>query len=435
MQKNSKFSLFNIAGTPYLLPFGQGIADHKRGVRINDTGIFIWELLKEDRTEKELLNLYASHYEASDSELPQMEADLRQFLQMLNSYGMLTHDNKTSVKSDTLDCLDISSDCSASEGFEIPSCLADPIVFDIPDDSNDVKRYLSIGGLTLLLSGPKEAFTQEFDAFEIPPESHDPASYDSSHDLNSLHIDQTIDVVSCAPVFLPGGTVLLQNPELVVIQGESHYRFLFPAAANIYEAHLSIDGTDVCYYCRPPYTESLRHDLFHAIRLSFLYLAQLHDMVVLHSASMLYRDRAWLFSGHSGAGKSTHTNLWKELYGVHLINGDLNLLSMEAGHPVVHGLPWCGTSGISDTHSYPLGGIFFVKKAPDNHTELLSGDKAQLFVTQRLISPGWTETLVQKNLDLVSEIAPHILTCRLYCTKDPEAAETCKQTIDDYLDK
>lgn len=393
MKRNSVFSLFNIAGTPYLLPFGQGIADHKRGVQINDTGIFIWELLKEDHTEEELLSLYASHFEFSDSELPQAEADLHQFLQMLSGYGIIYY-NKTD--------------------------------FDISNDPTVTKRYLSIGSLTLLLCGPKEAFTQEFDAFEIPS---------ASNDSGSFHVDQTITVVNRAPSCHPGGTALLLNSELEVIQGDSHYRFLFPAAEGIYEAHLSIDGTDACYYCHPPYTEGLRHDLFHAIRLSFLYLAQQHDMLVLHSASMLYRDRAWLFSGHSGAGKSTHTNLWKQLYDIHLINGDLNLLSMEDEQPMVHGLPWCGTSGISDTRSYPLGGIILVKKSSTNRADLLSNDKAQLLVNQRLISPGWTEAMVQKNLHLIAEIAPNILICRLYCTKEPEAAETCKQTIDGYLGK
>lgn len=420
MQRNSEFALFYIAGIPYLLPFGQGIADHKRGVRINDTGTFIWDLLKEDLSEKELLKLYASHFECSDSELPQMETDLRQYLQMLNSFGILKHD--------------ATDNCDALENLDTPFCSAEPFFPDIPKDSDHVERYVSIGGLTLLLRGSKEAFTQEFDAFEIPPASHDSAAYDSSHVPSSLHIDQTITVVGCAPSHFPSGTVILQNRELVVIQGESHYRFLFPAAASIYEAHLSIDGTDACYHCRPPYTESLRHDLFHAIRLSFLYLAQQHNMIVLHSASLLYRDKAWLFSGHSGAGKSTHTNLWKELFNIHLINGDLNILSMENGQPTVHGLPWCGTSGISDTRSYPLGGIILVKKSSTNHADMLPDDKARLLVTQRLISPSWTEKMVRKNLDLVAEIAPHILVCRLYCTKESEAAETCKQTIDSYLD-
>ena len=35
-------------------------------------------------------------------------------------------------------------------------------------------------------------------------------------------------------------------------------------------------------------------------------------MFALHSASLLYLEKAWLFSGPSGMGKSTHTALWKK---------------------------------------------------------------------------------------------------------------------------
>ena len=65
----------------------------------------------------------------------------------------------------------------------------------------------------------------------------------------------------------------------------------------------------------------------------------------------------------------THTNLWKEQFGTKIINGDLNLIGWSngeqtnigqsvdkpgsKGHPIVYGMPWCGTSGIASTKSYP----------------------------------------------------------------------------------
>ncbi|MCM1304142.1 MAG: PqqD family protein [Lachnospiraceae bacterium] len=435
MRRSNDFSLFYIADVPYLLPFGQGIADLRRGIQINDTGAYLWTLLAEERSEDELLSLCTAHYETPDPQLPQLKADLRQFLHMLEIFGMLD-------RSDDLARSNAKSDPSSHDTGNIPLSDTDnaPVSPDgtgaqgssgtAPVHTAAVRRYLSIGGLTLLLRGSAEAFSQEFDAFDIFPEP-DPAGIPASGD--AVHVDQTVIVTELAPEVRPESKILLQNHELTVMESDLQYIFLFPAAPGIREARLTKDGTDARYHCCPPYTESLRHDLFHAIRLSFLYLAQLHDMVVLHSASLLYRDRAWLFSGHSGAGKSTHTNLWKELYDVALINGDLNLLSMDNGQPLVHGLPWCGTSGIADTHSYPLGGIFFVKKAPQNHIDTLDASRAQLLVAQRLISPSWTEALLQKNLCLVAELAPHILICRLHCTKGPEAAKTAKQAIDDYL--
>lgn len=432
MHRNSEFSLFRIAGVPYLLPFGQGIARHKRGVRINETGIYLWELLGEDLSEKEILSRFTAHYGNSGAEPSELETDLSLFLQMLNRYDILENDTPncsvspgiqntvsgTDAKTASIENPDFLSD-SDTNAASVPPCRpdpqADPYNLNIPCQK---RRYLRIGGLTLMFRAPQWAFPPEFNAFEIPAVSH---------------VHQTITVAEQAPLPSPGGKILLQDRELTVWEKDLQYVFFFPTAPGIHEARLTKDGKDAIYYCRPPYTDTFRQDLFHAIRLSFLYLAQLHHMAVLHSASLLYRDRAWLFSGHSGAGKSTHANLWKELYHVPLLNGDLNLLSMENGSPTVHGLPWCGTSGISDTSSHPLGGILLVKKSLENHCVSLSDDKARLLVSQRLISPCWTERLMQKNLDFTDTLAPHILIRRLYCTKTHDAAETAKKAIDDYL--
>lgn len=467
MRRSKDFSLFTISDVPYLLPFGQGIADLKRGVQINDTGIFLWELLDRERTETEMLSLYADYYEVSDSQLPQLEADLRQFLHLLEHYGMLERSETVSESdaathadtvSDTDTALESAAGIHSNAGSDHESSrtnLSPAAVYTHrPIEMtgsvyaavchNMVRRYLSIGGLTILLCGPDKAFAQDFDAFEFFPalntaqpntdvKASSPSDQTDAAANDIIAPDQTVTVISHAPAQRPEGDVLLKNPELIIMENDLQYTFLFPMAPGICEAHLTKDGADARYYCCPPYTENFRQDLFHAIRLSFLYLAQLHDMVVLHSASLLYRGKAWLFSGHSGAGKSTHTNLWKDLYNIPLINGDLNLLAMENGHPMVHGLPWCGTSGIADTHSYPLGGVLLVKKASQNSAAALDDSHAQLLVAQRLISPSWTESLMQKNLRFVAELAPHILICRLYCTKTPEAAETGRQAVDDYL--
>lgn len=390
-QQNRLFTLCTIAQTPYLLPFGQRIADLQKGLQLNTTGVFIWGLLEKKRTKEELFALCSKHFEAAREEEPELEQDVSQFLHTLYSYGMV-------------------------ERFPVEDCA--PSVFSSwgsSCSSAPSQGYLRIGGLTLALCGPKEAFSEKFSPFATP-------------DGSLVH--QTITVLLHEPFRHTNGELILRRDELMVLDCPSHYIFLFPSCPAIREAQLRKDGSQVVFYTQPPCDEAFREALFHAIRLPFLYLAQQQHMAVLHSASLLYRNRAWLFSGHSGAGKSTHTGLWREAFGVPLLNGDLNLVERSHSTAVVHGLPWCGTSAIFTTKTYPLGGIIFLQQAPHNSVEALQPAQKQLFTAQRMITPVFTAEQLHTNLQLAEEITESIFTCRLHCTKDTAAARIMREAID-----
>ncbi len=383
MKQNNCYVLKRIAKVPYLLPVGQMIGDLKRGIQINETGVYLWKLLKKEHSIEELIRLCAGYYAVSEEKLPLLKEDIVQFVTLLTTCGIL-----------------------------IPS-----------EYDSDIKstfyKCIKIAGLKCRLFGPKEAFSKNFDAFT---------------DAFSSDCDQCIEVLTAFPQTQEAGRLLLRNHELSIIESTDKYILLFPTTPQILEAHLTKDGALARFYCLPPFTDGFRKDLFHAIRLVYLYLAQKHGMVVLHSASILYREKVWLFSASSGTGKSTHTNLWNSLLGVPVINGDLNLLAMTDRHAVVHGIPWCGTSEIFDTHTYPLGGIILLKQASEDYVEALPEDKKRLLVLQRLISPSWTKPLLNRNLKLVDALAKKILICRLLCTPQNSAVEIIKQQIDSYLD-
>lgn len=268
------------------------------------------------------------------------------------------------------------------------------------------------------LAGSEEAFSKQFDVFRTEP-------------CDSVH--QTVIVRTCEPVRQENEELLLRNREILILDGGTYYALRFPAARQIQEAQLLKDGSQAFFYCKTPYTDNFREELFHAIRFVFLYLAQKHHMAVLHSASLLYRGRAWLFSGSSGTGKSTHTGLWNRLLETPLLNGDLNLLEIRSGEAVVHGLPWCGTSGIFDTETYPLGGILLLKQAKENRIEELSEDRKQLLVSQRFITPSWTEEQQDCDLRFAEELAGHVLICRLHCNMENSAVTTAREEIDRYI--
>lgn len=382
MKRNNHFILRELSGVSYLLPYGQAQLEFKRSCRLNQAGAFLWNLLEQERSMEELISAYAEYFCISEERHPELAKDVKQFIEGLTARGY----------------------------------MANPL--PLPFSKNTAKRILRAGNLTIRLVGAPQAFSEQFDSFYC-------------NDANT--IDQTVLIHPVVPSQHANGRVLLRCNELIIIDTGSQYVLLFPSKRYIKEAHLSKDGSQVVFYCQPPYTDTFRDELFHAIRFSFLYLAQKHHMAVLHSASLLYQGRAWLFSAPSGTGKSTHTNLWKDHLQVPVLNGDLNLLTLEKGQPVIHGIPWCGTSHICDQGTYPLGGIILLKQASVDRVEELSPDVQRLLILQRLISPSWIPQMLDCNLRLVDKLIPQIYVARLNCTRNISAVTAIRSKIDEYL--
>lgn len=379
MKRNPYYALYSIEGTYYLLPFGQGIAEHARGIEINETGAFLWNTLEAVSDKNALLEELIQHYQADENETTLLADDMKQFLFLLTSLGIIIEDWKT------------------------------------PARNNPFVMHLMIGPLYLMLTGENDIFPESFHAYRTE---------------SSATPDMTIELRTDTVISDENGTLLIQNNELCVWEQTDRYHLLFPDAAEITDAYLSKDGTYACICHKKIYTKQLTEELLHAIRLLYLYTAGLHNCHALHSASILYKEQAWLFSGHSGMGKSTHTELWNKLFHTPLLNGDLNLLAFKNGIPVIYGIPWCGTSKISDSGCYPLGGIILLARGEKDVCEKLSPDKKTLLISQRLISPAWDAPMLQKNIDAAQKLSKKIPVCRLKCTKNDSAAYTVKKWID-----
>jgi hypothetical protein len=369
-----------IGGESYLLPYGQNVADHRRGMKLNDSGVFLWKLLQEVTNEDELLMKAAAHYRAKPCEWPQLLMDIRFFMDELAKGGILVEDEALPV-----------------------AC----------------EYVWQLGTLRIGFSGSEEFITDELKSFlmgETEVAAIVPDCYVVMHDRK--------------PIVTRNGRILLRNQDLVVAESDDYYLFLYETAGQLLECHLAKDLRRADFYYLPPVTLSLAQHFFHALRTVFLVIAKERGLHVLHAASILYKGKAWLFSGKSGTGKTTHTNIWKELYQATILNGDLNMMGIEKGQAVVYGLPWCGTSGIYTREQYPLGGIVLLKQGGVNRLLPLSEDEGILFLAQRLISPDWTIPMLEQNLAFAERIARLVPVMRLLCTKDTEAVDVIKAAID-----
>ena len=402
MQLHPNYLFKEIQGTGHLLPFGQALADHSSSISLNGTGTEIVRLLAATPDPATLIQKLEELYGIPVEEHSSFSDDIMGCLRSLQ----------------ILDCIVTTENNTASPGSSVNS---EPFDFDSSAFLRPVtdcihKQYVKIAGLTLCIQEDlpfTEHFLTDFICSEAAPQ-------------------QTVVICRQIPVSSRPQTHLIATDTFHVYRGEDFYFLNICTEAHALEVFLRHDGTyaQICYNDEPSIT--LREELFQALRTVFLYLAQQHGRYMLHSASVLYRGKAWLFSGPSGTGKSTHTNLWYTLLHTPRINGDLNLLALSSdGIPVIYGTPWCGTSGICDTKKHLLGGIVLLKQSSRNSLLPLRPDQKELFVLQRLISPFWEVGQLEHALAFLEILLPHISVFRLGCNISADAVTTIRTGIDE----
>lgn len=172
-------------------------------------------------------------------------------------------------------------------------------------------------------------------------------------------------------------------------------------------------------------------ELLYAIQYSFYYFAGRMNRIPIHSASIVYRERVWLFSAPSGTGKSYHVNQWHKLgYDIQDFNGDVAIIYEEDGIVKAANLPWSGTSGIYNTETLPLGGIFFLKRGEEDHIRSLDKIDGSIGLIARSFLPNWNRSLVAKTADIAEKLGTMTKAYELHCTKSPNAAVGAKEQID-----
>ena len=396
MYPSEQYQLLYLKDVPYLLPIGQGIATFHRQLKLNTSSAQIYQ---------HIVDLCADQGDIPATSL------VEQLLQILSKEDKHTV-SQEEIRKDLWEVLHYFQSYQVLlEDYPCPT-------MDIP-----VSQTYVIAGHLIRFHGDADCISKEFASFlwdgqDIPEE----------HYLDLYLWDET-------PIPTGVGRQLLKTNELQVLETPVSYHIQSNASLGIEEIRLQKHGNRGDFYLHRQ-VPSVGYDIFHGTRLLLSYLLQKHEKYLVHSASILYRDHAWLFSGPSGTGKSTHATLWKQQYDVAHLNGDLNLIGFQKEStksvPYVYGIPWCGTSGIYTTKAVPLGGIILLHQAPDNYLQDKTMDEQQLSVLQRMISPAWTAELNEKNCAFAEKLTQQIPIWHLYCNMEPEAVDVIKRRIDQY---
>lgn len=156
-----------------------------------------------------------------------------------------------------------------------------------------------------------------------------------------------------------------------------------------------------------------------------------YDTVAIHSSCIVYREKAVLFLGKSGTGKSTHTRLWREnIEDTSLLNDDSPLLRVVDGKVWAYGSPWSGKTPCYKQERYELVGCVRLSQAPYNKIQKLPILQAYGAIHSSCPPAfAYDETLYDHISRFMSHLLSTVPVYHLECLPDREAALLSFNTI------
>lgn len=148
-----------------------------------------------------------------------------------------------------------------------------------------------------------------------------------------------------------------------------------------------------------------------------------YDTLLFHGSVVSVDGEAFLFTATSGTGKSTHTGLWREVFGERavMVNDDKPFLRITGEGVLAYGTPWNGKHRIGSNICVPLKAICLLERGEENRIQRISGKEALFMLLQQSNRPMRRE-LMPKYMELLDELSKKVAFYRMQCTMDPEAA-------------
>jgi hypothetical protein len=134
------------------------------------------------------------------------------------------------------------------------------------------------------------------------------------------------------------------------------------------------------------------------------YLTLKSDAVMMHASCAFDGKKARLFSGFSGAGKSTMSKLWSEA-GSRIINDDRLIIRKRERGYVVYNTPMYYRDIPKEAL---LSSIYLISHSPENKAKELSGALAISKVMAFCIQNNFDKQFIQSRLNFFSEMCMQI---------------------------
>ena len=149
-----------------------------------------------------------------------------------------------------------------------------------------------------------------------------------------------------------------------------------------------------------------------------------YDVILFHGSSLMMDGEAYIFTARSGTGKSTHTALWRRVFGdrVKMINDDKPLLHIGENGVTVYGTPWRGKHNLGSNISAPLRAVCILTRAAENSIKPIGRTEALVQFLQQTYRVS-DRAGMAKLLSLVDRLLNLSGAYLLGCNMEDSAAE------------
>jgi hypothetical protein len=157
----------------------------------------------------------------------------------------------------------------------------------------------------------------------------------------------------------------------------------------------------------------------------FIFIRKLSENqgVQLHACGITIDNKGILFSGISGAGKSTIAEVWKKK-DVDILSDDRIVVRNIDEELIMYGTPWHGDAGISLPDKAPLKAIYFLEKSKDNTIIPLDVKDSAFRLAVRCFPTYYSKQGMEYILGIIAAIAQNTPSYEFRFTPDERAAET-----------
>ncbi len=152
-----------------------------------------------------------------------------------------------------------------------------------------------------------------------------------------------------------------------------------------------------------------------------------YDTILMHGSVVAVDDQAYLFTAKSGTGKSTHTRLWREVFGERavMVNDDKPLLKLTEDGVLACGTPWDGKHRLSTNVCLPLKAVCILERGEENEIHPISAQEALPMVFQQTYRPK----NLGKYLEIIDKLTQRVAFYRLKCNQTAEAAKIAYEAM------